>query len=74
MDTLAVRLTFPPVGYVKDLEALTSAPSSRCALPGAQRRKAASFEAAFFLYIENSLYRLTGLLNRNPQGVADPRG
>jgi hypothetical protein len=49
MDTLAVRLTFPPVGYVKDLEALTSAPSSRCALPGAPKKKAPAI-GAFFIF------------------------
>ena len=36
MDTLAVRLTLPPVGRVKDFEKIFSSPSSRCALPGAQ--------------------------------------
>jgi hypothetical protein len=39
VDTLAVRLTLPPVGCVKDFEELSPAPSSRCALPGAPKAK-----------------------------------
>ena len=38
MDTLAVQLTLPLVGCVKDFEEISSSPSSRCALPGALRK------------------------------------
>ena len=36
---LAVRVTLPPVGYAKDFEELSSSPSSRCALQGAQKKQ-----------------------------------
>ena len=39
MDTLAVRLTLPPVGCVKDFEEFSSSPSCRCALLGAPIKK-----------------------------------
>jgi hypothetical protein len=62
MDTLAVRLTLPPVGCVKDFEEISSSPSSRCALPGAPLKKRgvpnAGHRAFFIMLILGMVFRV----------------